>query len=98
MDKLLALSGENAGQRILLAAAEVSVADKERAMNILISERDNLKKAYDSVREQRNALLEESLENANPGVVASSVRDAIEQLRDLRQKEKPEDLPDVPST
>jgi len=100
MDKLLAKTEESADQRILLAAAEVAVADKEKAMNLLIVERDNLQSAYDTVRTQRNDLLKEAMENATPGSVATSIRDALERLRDLQPEEMPdaEAVPDVPSS
>jgi hypothetical protein len=83
--------------KILLAAAEVSVADKERAMNLLIAERDNLQSAYDTVKDQRDELLQDALDHATPSTVATSVRDALERLRDFPPKlSEAEGVPDVP--
>jgi hypothetical protein len=99
MDRVLDLTGALSGQRILLAASAVAVADKERAMNLLIAERDNLQAAYETVKNQRDELLKEALDHATPSSAAISVRDALARLRDLQPKlPEAEDLPDVPST
>lgn len=83
--------------KILLAAAEVGVADKDRAMNLLIVERDNLQSAYDTVKDQRDELLKDALDHATPSTVATAIRDALERLRDLQPKvPEAEALPDVP--
>ena len=89
----------SAEQQILLAASGVAVADKERALNLVISERDRLQFALDTVENQRDKLLEEALKHATPGSIAISVRDALERLRDIRQlpeADEADDLPDLP--
>ena len=98
MDALLAKSSVYAELRILLAASEVALADKDRALNIVTAERDRLEFAVQTVEEQRDALLQEALEHATPGTIAISVRDALKRLRVLDPKEapEPEALPDVP--
>lgn len=66
--------------KILNAAAEVAVADKEKAMNLLIAERDNLTDALDKVKVQRDELLAKTLEDGDPSTVAAAVRDALKRL------------------
>jgi len=99
MDKAMKLTEDNADKRILIAAAEVAVADKERAMNLLIVERDNLQSAIEVVQKQRDDLLEDALDHATPSTIATSVRDALERLRSFPPKVPEADaLPDVPSS
>ena len=81
MDRLLSTTVAHSELRILLAASEVAVADKDRALNIVIAERDRLQFALDTVEDQRDALLKESLDQASPGSIAIAVRDALERLR-----------------
>jgi hypothetical protein len=97
MDRALEITTSNADLKILKAAAEVAIADKDRALNIVTAERDRLKSTIDTVTEQRDALLKESLEHATPGTVATSVRDALERLRAFPPKlPEAEGVPDVP--
>lgn len=99
-DKLLVLTKAAATSEILQAASKVALVDKERALNIVISERDRLEFTVDTVTEQRDALLQESLEHATPGTIAISVRDALKRLRMGNTEEAPEDeaVPDLPSS
>ena len=69
--------------QILNAAAKVAVADKERAMNLLLEERSGLEKTVETVKAQRDDLLKEALKHATPGSAAIAVRDALERLRNL---------------
>lgn len=98
MDGHVAGVQASAEQQILLAAAQVAAADKERAMNMLIAERNRLQFTLDTVEGQRDELLKEALEHATPGAIAISVRDALKRLRAIRPLPEAEDVPDVPST
>lgn len=97
-DLALKLTDERAELKILLAADSVALADKERALNLVIAERDRLLFTLDTVEDQRDELLKEALEHATPGTIAISVRDALKRLRVLDPKEAsdPEALPNVP--
>jgi hypothetical protein len=68
--------------KILNAAAKVAVADKEKAMNLLEVERENLTDALEKVKRQRDELLTKSLKDGDPRTVADAVRGALERLRD----------------
>jgi hypothetical protein len=89
-----------AEQKILLAAAQVAVADKERAMNMTIADNDRLEFTVETLKEQRDSLLKEAFENATPGSIAISVRDALQRLRLGDKEEAPdsEAVPDLPSS
>ena len=67
-------------KKILLAAAKVAVADKDKAMNLLEAERDRLAKALDKKTKQHNELLTKSLKDGDPSTVADAVRDALNGL------------------
>jgi hypothetical protein len=88
--------------RIAEVTSRVALADKERALNITIAERDRLQFTCDTLEDQRDALLTEAFESSNPGAVAGAVRNALERLRNFPPKlpEAPdaEALPDVSST
>jgi hypothetical protein len=84
--------------QILLAASKVAVADKERAMNMLIADNDRLEFTVKTIENQRDALLKEAFKNPTPGSIAISVRDALLRLRDSEEAPEPEALPDVPSS
>ncbi len=90
---------ENAATQLLLAASRVALTDKERALNMVIAERDRLEFTVDTVEDQRDALLKEALNNATPGSIAINLRDALNGLRVLDSEEAsdPEALPNVPS-
>jgi hypothetical protein len=66
--------------KLLNAAAKVAVADKEKAMDLLIGERDNLSNALKLVKTQRDALLEKTLDHSDPTVLADAVRGALRSL------------------
>lgn len=67
-------------RKILLAAAKVAVADKDKAMNLLEAERDRLAKALDKKTKQHNELLTKSLKDGDPSSIADAVRDALHGL------------------
>ena len=90
IDKLLVLTKAEASSKILQAASKVALADKERALNLVISERDRFEVTIETVEDQRDKLLEESFNNATPGTVAIAVRNALEQLRMGNTEEAPE--------
>jgi len=86
-----------AENQILLAAAAVAVADKERAMNMVIAERDRLEFTVETIGKQRDELLKEALDHATPGSTAIAVRNALERLRDFPSRMPEEEaLPDLP--
>lgn len=96
MDKHVASIKETAKLQILLAAAQVGLADKDRALNIVTAERDRLEFTIDTVEEQRDTLLKEALKNATPGSTAIAVRNALDRLRSFPPKlSETEDVPDV---
>ena len=99
-DKLLVLTKAEASSKILQAASKVALVDKERALNVVIAERNRLEFTVDTVTEQRDALLKESLKNATPGTVAIAVRNALEQLRmgNTEEASEVEAVPDLPSS
>ena len=89
----------SAEMQILLAASQVALTDKERALNIVTAERDRLLSSLNTVEDQRDALLKDSLNNATPSALAVSVRDALERLRfvsEVPEDPKAETVPDVP--
>ncbi len=96
-DKLLVLTKAEASSKILQAASKVALADKEHALNVVIAERDRLEFTVETITEQRNALLRESLEHATPSTIAISVRDALLRLR-LGNTEEAEDMSNVSSS
>jgi hypothetical protein len=81
---------------ILSAADKVALADKERAMNMLIAERDRMQFALDTVEDQRDELLQEALESGSPGAVAHALRDALNRLQPPEMELSEEDMSDVP--
>lgn len=87
-----------AEQQILLAAAQVALADKERAMNMAIADNDRLEFTVETLKDQRDALLKEAFENATPGSIATSVRDALMRLGDSEKVPEADNLPDLPSS
>lgn len=71
--------------------------DKSLALDKVISERDRLEFAVDTVEKQRDALLKESFKQASPGTAAIAVRNALERLRDFPARLPEEEaLPDLP--
>lgn len=96
-DILLTAAKESAVRQIESAALKVSAADMERAMNIVIAERDRLEFAVDTAEEQRDELLKEAFEHATPGMVATTLRDALERVRDFPTIVLSDDMPDLPT-
>lgn len=97
MDKVLGLTQEQAEARVLRAASDVALADKERAMNLLIAERDRLLSTIQTIEDQRDELLKEAFKRATPGSAAIAVRDALKRLQAVSPVPKAEGVPDVPS-
>lgn len=98
MDLALGLTKASSEQRILLAAAEVAVADKERAMNLLIAERDGLESALRVIGKQRDDLLKDALAHATPSTIAAGVRDALKRLQAFPPVSEAEAVSDVSGT
>lgn len=98
MDLALELTEEGAEQRILMAAAQVALSDKERAMNMAIADSDRLEFTVETLKDQRDALLKEAFEHATPGSIAISVRDALMRLGNTEEVPEPDSVPIVPSS
>jgi hypothetical protein len=98
MDEWVSEVKQKSELTILLAASKVALADKDKALNMVTAERDRLEFTVDTVEDQRDALLQESLKHATPGSAAIAVRDALSRLRAFPPNlPEAEALPDLPS-
>lgn len=85
-DQALSTTKENGELNRRIDAQTRAIADRDGIIKELESNVERLNNALETVKEQRDKLLEEALANGEPSTVAAAVRNAAERLKRLRSE------------
>lgn len=91
-DTTLSTTKENGELNRRIDAQTRAIADRDKIITELESNVERLNNALETVKDQRDKLVEKALAHGDPSAVAAAVRDAAERLKRLRAE-----VPKVPA-